>query len=300
MKELCMILIYHQNNTDKFRATFSGFGTLKHFNPLYILSDIYANNGELKFFNHDFSSIISLTDVLCMNDEERIQYQAVLGGIESLISRSSQEKSAINPEHIEVLRSYYDITFKFSPHASVTSSAGSSPIHYSSFSLEEVLEKKSSLFYDYCYQCYSPSDILFSIMHFIALKQYKFKKCNHCGKYFATDNLKNQYCNRFSEYPCYEKYGCYNAVKRIRQDIQREHIRIKNNLIQNYTYEKLNDFETQFNELIDQLKEHSDYTNIEKCFNLLDRKKWYVKDSIRTVGWNKKELQPQCNKKLLL
>lgn len=285
MQELCMILIYHQSNTGKFRATLSCSGQFKHFDPLYILPDICANNGELRFFNHDFSSIISLTDVLYLNDEERTQYQAVLGGIKSLIYQSSQERAAINPEYIEVLRSYYDITFKFSPHASVTSSAGPFSIHYSNFPLDEVLEKNSSLFYDYCYQCYSPSDILFSILHFIALKQYKFKKCNHCGKYFATDNLKNQYCNRFSEYPGYEKYDCYNAVKRIRQDIQREHVRIKNNLNQNYMPEILDNFEIQFNNLIVKLKKHSDYAIIKECFDLLDKKKWYVKDSIRNVGW---------------
>lgn len=288
MKELCLILIYHQNKQDIFKAILSGLGKWKDFNPLYILPDIFANNGKLKFSNYDFSSTISLTDVLYFNDEERTQYQAVLDGITFLMHQSSETQSAISSELIEILRPYYDITFKFTPLADVTLSSSSYPIHYSSFSIEEVIEKKSSLYYDYCYQCYSPADILFSIMHFIALKQYKFRRCDHCGKYFVTNNLKRQYCNRFSEYPSYEKYTCYDAVKRIRQDIQRKHIRIGDNLRRHYPIEKLNDFEMQFNELVTKLKKHSEYSIIKECFDFLDTEKWYGKDCIRNVGWKEK------------
>lgn len=290
MKELCQIIIYHINDTEDFQAKLTGLGQWATFNPLYLLPDICTNNGEFNFFNYEFSNTISLENILKFKNEQRTQYRAVLNGIEFLMKKSNEKQSEIKPEHIEILRPYFDITFKFTPIAKVTNPSSNSfpPIHHSSFSIEEVLQKKESLYYDYFYQCYSPSDILFSVLHFLALNKYKFRTCNHCGKYFATTNLKKQYCNRFSEYPGYEKYDCYNAVKRIRQEIQRKHVRIKNNLNQYYMPEKLEDFEKQFNELIDDLKEHSDYTIIEKCFELLDKKKWYVKDSIRTIGWKEK------------
>ena len=287
MEELCQILIYHENEAESFKATLFGLDKWMHFNPLYFLPDICSNNGELKFFNYDFSSTISLTDILRFHDEDYVQYQSVLKGINYLIHQSSNNQSAIKSEHIEILRPYYDITFKFTPIAKITNhSSNLYPlIHYSSFPLKTLLEEKKSLYYDYVYHCYSPSDILFSIMHFIALRKYKFRICNHCGKYFATTNLKVEYCKRFSEYPNYQKYDCYNAVKRIRQLIQRKHIRIGNNLRKYYPLEKSEDFEKQFNELAIKLKEHSDYTIIKECFDFLDKKKWYGKDSIRNVGW---------------
>lgn len=290
MKELCQIIIYHINDTEDFQAKITGLEKWVTFNPLYILPDIYANNGKFNFFNYDFSDIVSLENILNFRNEQREQYHAVLKGIEFLMNISNYEQSEIKPEHIEMLRPYFDITFKFTPIAKVTNPSSNSfpPIHYYSFPIEEVLQKKSSLYYDYFYQCYSPSDILFSILHFLALNKYKFKTCDHCGKYFATTNLKKQYCDRFSEYPGYEKYDCYNAVKRIRQDIQRKHVRIKNNLSQHYMPQRLEDFEKQFFELTADLKKLSNYTNIKKCFEFLDTEKWYKKDSIRTIGWKEK------------
>lgn len=312
MKELCKILIYHEKNTDNFKANTNEATKAKKmkkanpkkepenfkatlayswnffdFNPLYFLPDICANNGELKFSNYNFSDTISLTDIKNSNDEEREQYQAVLEGIKFLIEYSIKTQTEIKSEIIELLRAYYDITFKFNPITKrIDDSFTSYPTinYHSSLSINDIIQEKSSLYYDYVYQCYSPSDILFSIIHFLALKKYKFAVCMHCGKYFATNNLKNIYCERFSEYPGYEKLDCYNAVKRIRLQITRKHQQIYKNLYANYTSDICNNFAIQYNKLSTELKKHSDYDIIDDCFNFLSKEKWYTKDSIRCIG----------------
>ena len=277
MKEICTILIYHDKNTNNFKATIVYSGKSFNFNPLYFLPDVCANNGKLKFSNYDFSDTISLTDIKNSNDEEGEQYQAVLKGINLLMENSIKTQTEIKPEIIELLRPYYDITFKFKP------------IDHSSLSIEDIIQEKSSLYYDYVYQCYSPSDILFSVIHFLTLNKYKFAICTHCGKYFATNNLKNIYCDRFSEYPGYEKLDCYNAVKRIRQQIKRKYRQIYKNLSANYTCEILDNFVKQYDKLSLELNKHSDYDIINDCFTFLSKENWYTKPTIRCVGKKEKK-----------
>lgn len=291
MKEICTILIYHDKNTNNFKATIVYSGKSFSFNPLYFLPDVCANNGKLKFSNYDFSDTISLTDIKNSNAEEREQYQAVLKGINLLMENSIKTQTEIKPEIIELLRPYYDITFKFKPIAKrIEDSFTSYPlIDHSSLSIKDIIQEKSSLYYDYVYQCYSPSDILFSVIHFLALNKYKFAICTHCGKYFATNNLKNIYCDRFSEYPGYENFDCYNAVKRIRQQIKRTYQQIYKNLRAYYTYEIFNNFVTQYDKLLLELNKHSDYDIIDDCFTFLSKENWYTKPPIRCVGEKEKK-----------
>ncbi|WP_074962389.1 DUF6076 domain-containing protein [Ruminococcus albus] len=128
------------------------------------------------------------------------------------------------------------------------------------------------------------ADILFSVLHFLSINDYKYNRCEHCGRYFATTNLKNLYCDRKSDYPHFEKLTCYEAVKRIRQDIQRKHRQIYKNLSANYLPEQLNKFESEYIKSLEELKKQSNYTNIDNCYKLLDKNRWYTKKSIRVVG----------------
>ena len=115
------------------------------------------------------------------------------------------------------------------------------------------------MFFDYFYQCWNPADILFAILHFLSINNYKFKKCKHCGKYFATNNFKIEYCKNKSGYPNYEKYECGEAVKRIRQQIRRQSELINKNLRTNYLGDDLEKFITGRDILLDKLIKHSDY-----------------------------------------
>lgn len=50
------------------------------------------------------------------------------------------------------------------------------------------------------YSCRSVLDMVASIMHYYMMNGYKLIPCRHCGRYFATTTLKQEYCHRFSPY----------------------------------------------------------------------------------------------------
>ena len=76
MKELCLILIYHQNEQDIFKALLSGLGKWERFQPLYILLIFVLimvnSNFPITIFQVPFKTLV--LDVLYFNDEERTQY----------------------------------------------------------------------------------------------------------------------------------------------------------------------------------------------------------------------------------
>lgn len=71
----------------------------------------------------------------------------------------------------------------------------------------------------YCYNFHSAQDIIFAIMHYLISFDYKFQKCRHCGKYFATQNLKNKYCERYSPIKRYSHLQCFSAQHSICQHL---------------------------------------------------------------------------------
>lgn len=85
------------------------------------------------------------------------------------------------------------------------------------------------------YTCANIQQVVFSILHFLILNGYKFANCKHCGRLYATQNLKNTYCSRTSPYPGYERYYCKDAVKRINDALEKrrktvyERLRIRAN-----------------------------------------------------------------------
>lgn len=68
-------------------------------------------------------------------------------------------------------------------------------------------------------------EVIVAVLYFYAYYQYNLVKCKHCGKWFATRNLKKQYCTRSS--PCNgtiikgDLRSCEQAVRDIRQNCKR-------------------------------------------------------------------------------
>ena len=151
------------------------------------------------------------------------------------------------------------------------------PAHYLTCPLDKLLKVQTTSYGTYFYQCFSLSDIIVSILHFLAMNDYKINRCRHCGRYFATLSLKQEYCPRNSTYPDREHYSCYEAVKRIRQDLRRIYIRMYKNLHANYIYEHRYNFENEFAKAFDDVKAHSDYETIDKCYEILSPEYWYTK-----------------------
>lgn len=81
----------------------------------------------------------------------------------------------------------------------------------------------------------SVTEIAYGILYYYAYNGLKLARCHHCGRWYATNDLHNKYCNRIS--PCYnylvngkpllsEKEPCKQAVKTIE-----ERFRVRRNKI---------------------------------------------------------------------
>lgn len=75
--------------------------------------------------------------------------------------------------------------------------------------------RDTSVRYDFSARPTTPTtlrNILFSIVHYYIMNDYKLVKCKHCGKWFATKSLKTEYCERLS--PCYDMVVCGKPILR--------------------------------------------------------------------------------------
>ena len=75
--------------------------------------------------------------------------------------------------------------------------------------------KTDNIPHRYSYECYSLEDMVYSVLHFLIFNEYKFKQCNHCGRYFVSPDYRPKYCNRNSNYENYTDRSCGHAVKNI-------------------------------------------------------------------------------------
>lgn len=76
------------------------------------------------------------------------------------------------------------------------------------------------------------TQVLIAALYFYAYHDYKIARCQHCGKWYATKNLKKKYCNRIS--PCFgfiikgkDPLSCEQAVRNILQKCSRIKNRIE-------------------------------------------------------------------------
>ena len=100
----------------------------------------------------------------------------------------------------------------------------------SCMNLEKLFVENGNKNYRYSYSCHTIADIAFSVLHFLILHGYKLAECEHCGRFFATNTLKNKYCSRYSTFPGYSKYDCYTAKERLVQNQRRRKQSIYDNL----------------------------------------------------------------------
>jgi len=147
------------------------------------------------------------------------------------------------------------------------------PIEYHfDFNWDELFAEYKDNAHMFSYSCYNEQDIIFSVLHYLILNKYKFRKCGHCGKYFATKTDKFIYCNRKSPYKGYgifsgfEHLECEQAVRNIRQEIRRDKKRIdedicaldrENNTNESFAFsDKCNKYEVEMDKhfTVDNLK----------------------------------------------
>ena len=107
------------------------------------------------------------------------------------------------------------------------------------------------------------SEVLFAILNYYALSDYKLKRCKHCKKWFATKSLKNEYCHRkspllnkiYKSNKGDEKTDCHSTVKAILKKIREQH---KKNYDRLYKYSS---FQEDFNNYINQYYDLSALAN---------------------------------------
>lgn len=279
------------------------------FNPLNVLADLSYSKDKIP----DAYDFINSSDYICEyafgevlelgKYDDNTQYAKLVMCIKDLIKKKYESRKSITLKDIEFLGQIFDISNLFLPWELVFDK---NILSYNKGSYNDLIPEYISpsdmdllVNYDlescdnFFYQCYNLCDIVYSILHFLAFKRYKFNKCLHCERYFATLNYKIKYCSRISPYPFKEnckKLKCEPAVRNILQDLQRKHRRISDNLYKYYTKDRQDEFESEYGEIIVKVKANPTIENINECFSVLKNEKWYKKDSVRTVG--EKEKQP--------
>ena len=131
------------------------------------------------------------------------------------------------------------------------------------------------------------TQVMVALLYYYAYYGLKLVKCRHCGCWFATKSLKNQYCKRIS--PCCggmlkgENKSCEQAVRQIMQNCTRLRGAIRTKAsrtvsaqLHNSTF--LPEFEKENMELECAARERPTVDNLTLYYNFLKRtnkeKKW--------------------------
>lgn len=146
------------------------------------------------------------------------------------------------------------------------------------FTMEELLNYYEDYDLQYNYSCHSLEDVICSVWHYLILHEYKFSCCNHCGRYFATQTLKKQYCDRKSPYPKFQQHNCEQAVRNIKQKLARRKKSAYTYLNNEYSG-AVNQFLNEYARLKDAVDERSSVENLKAleafCSKERVRENWY-------------------------
>lgn len=138
----------------------------------------------------------------------------------------------------EMVRSFYDLSFSVQM-ADETPFIGSrtkplKPRHFGFSKIEQVLDHKADTTRYYIYHCQAMIDVPFAILHYLLCHEYKFRSCEHCGKFFATKSLKQKYCTRKSPCKEYKHLRCDIAVDHFMKKIKKRKKSVMTSLSNHY------------------------------------------------------------------
>ena len=126
---------------------------------------------------------------------------------------------------------------------------------------------------------------MIAALYYYAYNEYKIVRCRHCGKWFATKTLKEQYCKRIS--PCFgdiikgkTPLPCEQAVRNIKQKQSRRHKNVYSYLdISAKDQEEIEHFKTESKKLKEAITRSPSVENFKKYEDFLNR---YPKRMVRT------------------
>ena len=130
-------------------------------------------------------------------------------------------------------------------------------------------------------------DVLMALLYFYAKNNLKLVKCVHCGRWFATSSLKNEYCDRRSPIEKYSHLSCYEAVQNMRQQCRRIRNRIYNNAINTVKGQRgeNNSFIRDFNNECSKYCYKNKPTKILPSKDALTAYYTYLKQKYKEKGW---------------
>lgn len=168
---------------------------------------------------------------------------------------SGRDKIELKKEEIEEFRIMYGLSVKHT--------------HLNMCDVNEGLQVKNAT---------SILDIVFHLLYYYTLNNLKLVKCEHCGRWFVTSNLKNKYCTRNSTVAGYTHLNCEQAVRNIKQQCGRKKNRIEtkaNNAINLKRYSVVSSFVDYFvNEcyvFLDEISKKNSAENLSNYLLFLDR-----------------------------
>jgi len=126
----------------------------------------------------------------------------------------------------------------------------------------------------YRYECDTIKEIFFSVLHYCIVNGFKFTICQHCNRLFATQTLKDKYCDRYSVYPGIKhKTKCAVAVKVIKKKLRDRKKSIYNSLGQRknggYDSLEIRNFRDEFDEHMKAIKACAAIDNLQKLESFL-------------------------------
>jgi len=147
-----------------------------------------------------------------------------------------------------------------------------------SYDMDSMFGENSETPHKFTYTCYSVEDIIFSVLHYLTLLEYGFKRCDHCDNYFATKTFKVKYCNRYSPYKGRENLLCNEAVDRIMTHITKRRNSIKTSLY-NYHGDAASDFLYEFTSHAKAIKSVHNLKTLEHITSKdYVKQKWYKEE----------------------
>lgn len=212
------------------------------FNPLLVIGDIIhciaENNTDQTFIQYS---------VDCFKQIFKTDYSFDENGYFDFYEKMQDLKNKIENNNLftltelEKLKSFYDVQFRLDVITVEVEKGFPDPLRFGFCTSQNMLDSIDNENHYYTYICHSMTDVIFAILHYLLMNDYKFRKCEHCEKYFATKTFKQKYCTRNSPLTGHTHLKCGTAVDHVMKSIKERRHKTQNYL-RNYYPEANNIF----------------------------------------------------------
>lgn len=284
-----------------------------NFNPLTVLGDLldivtytgisphpqdsYSLNEDYKthpfFLGHEYKGNPLFKETYCLQD-----FFLAVNELKVIItsnSRFSMNKFEILKQFLSLRFTYkiefreinplYKLGYKENPiNLEPVNEYQYMPLKYTyDYNMKFMFDDNNESPHKFTYTCFEIKDIIFSVLHYLVLLEYKFSRCEHCRKYFATKDLSHVYCNRNSPYKGREDLACGEAVDRLMTKIMKRKKSIKAYLYDYYPH-NANKFLYEFSTYKSAVKSVSNLEMLEFITSKnYVKNKWYRDESIKSI-----------------